>query len=142
MGILPAGSVFLLGLGTAWKTSCNLKDSLRSPDSKSSSFVAEMGTENSVSIKKGSQPWSYFCVPVKIHGFAAAPISSEMCLFFFLLRIFQQVFVLLCFLPRTVCLHLVLSEGKQELGVSFKCFWKSWCVFNPICGTKWSFPVS
>lgn len=43
MGILPAVSVFLLGLGTAWKTSCNLKDSLRSPDSKSSSFVVRDG---------------------------------------------------------------------------------------------------
>lgn len=43
MGILPAVSASLLGLRTAWKTPCNLKDSLRSSDSKSSSFVVRAG---------------------------------------------------------------------------------------------------
>lgn len=51
--MLPAVSVFLLGLATAWKTPCNLKDSLRSADSRRSSFVVRDGNRKHCKHEEG-----------------------------------------------------------------------------------------
>lgn len=51
--MLPAVSVFLLGLGTAWKTLCDLKDSLRSADSKRFSFVVRDGSRKHCEHEEG-----------------------------------------------------------------------------------------
>lgn len=51
--MLPAVSVSLLGVATAWETPCNLKESLRSADSKRSSFVVRAGNRKHCEHEEG-----------------------------------------------------------------------------------------